>query len=83
MTVDDPAGLLYLLSVGKEKELILRVHGTLPSPEDLANWMEHGSVVSFRVSHGGEPGTFTYVINFAHVVGARSAPYTTTRISSF
>jgi hypothetical protein len=83
MTMDDPSGLLYLLSVGKEKELILRVHGTMPTAEDLVTWMEQGRVVSLQISHEGELGTFTYAVNFTHVVAARLAPYTTTRISSF
>ncbi|MEZ0074202.1 hypothetical protein [Planotetraspora sp. GP83] len=83
MTMDAPTGLLYLLSVGKEKELILRVHGTMPTAEELVTWMEQGSVVPLQISHEGEPGTFTYVVNFTHVVGARLAPYTSTRISSF
>ncbi|MEU7691073.1 hypothetical protein [Microbispora hainanensis] len=78
-----PAGLLYLLSVGKEKELILRVHDTMPATEELVTWMEQGSVVPLHVSHEGEPSSFTYVVNFTHVVGARLAPYTTTRTSSF
>ncbi|MEU6414240.1 hypothetical protein [Microbispora sp. NPDC046933] len=83
MTTGAPAGLLYLLSVGKEKELILRVHGTMPTAEELVEWMKQGSVVSLQISHEGEAGTFTYVVNFGHVVAARLAPYTTTRISSF
>ncbi|WP_432926954.1 hypothetical protein ACQPZZ_37535 [Microbispora sp. CA-135349] len=83
MTMDAPTGLLYLLSVGKEKELILRVHGTTPAAERLVSWMEQGAVVSLQVSHEGEPGTFTYVVNFRHVVAARFAPYARTRISSF
>ena len=83
MTVDAPTGLLYLLSVGKEKELILRVHGATPAVERLIGWMEQGTVVSLQISHEGEPGTFTYVVNFRHVVAARIAPYATARISSF
>jgi hypothetical protein len=83
MKPDAPAGLLYLLSVGKEKELTLRVHGTMPTADQLMDWMKEGAVVSLVTSHGGEPGTFTYVVNFAHVVGARLAPYTTARTSSF
>ncbi|MEU8196472.1 hypothetical protein AB0C10_22090 [Microbispora amethystogenes] len=83
MTIDAPTGLLYLLSVGKEKELILRVHGTMPTAERLVSWMEQGAVVSLQVSHEGEPDTFTYVVNFRHVVAARCAPYARTRTSSF
>ncbi|GGO16108.1 hypothetical protein GCM10010116_32460 [Microbispora rosea subsp. aerata] len=83
MTMDAPSGLLYLLSVGKEKELILRVHGAMPGVEILAGWMEQGTVVSLQISHEGQPGTFTYVVNFRHVVAARFAPYASTRISSF
>lgn len=83
MNVETPAGLLYLLSVGKEKELILRVHGTMPTVEQLATWIEQDAVVTLEVSHEGEQETFTYVVNFGHVVAARLASYSTARIGTF
>jgi hypothetical protein len=83
MTLETPAGLLYLLSVGKEKELILRIHGTLPTAEQLVTWMQKGAIVPLEVSHEGEQETFTYVVNFTHVVAARLASYTTARSVTF
>ncbi len=78
-----PACLLYLLSVGKEKELALRVHGEAPSEDEIASWMRNGTVAHLRVSREGEHETFTLVVNFKHVVVARLAPYSETRMSSF
>jgi len=78
-----PECLLYLLSVGKEKELVLRVYSKAPTEEDLTTWMREGDVRSLRVSRHGEVDTFTFVVNFAHVVAARIAPYSDARTSSF
>jgi hypothetical protein len=78
-----PTGLLYVLTVGREKELVLRVHGPAPSADELFAWMRDGTVRSLIVSRYSDEETSTLVLNFAHVVGARIAPYTETRSSSF
>ncbi len=83
MAEDRPACLLYLLSVGKEKELALRVHGEAPSEEEISSWMRDGTVTSLRVSREGEQETFALVVNFTHVVVARLAPYSESRLASF
>jgi hypothetical protein len=82
-TKDPPTSLLYLLSVGKEKELALQIHGTPPTEDQLASWMQNGSVSRLRVSSHGEKETFTLLVNFAHIVAARLAPYGTSRSASF
>jgi hypothetical protein len=43
---DAPSGLLYVLTVGREKELVLRIHGTAPSTQDLFAWMRDAAVRS-------------------------------------
>jgi hypothetical protein len=83
MTMKTPSGLLYLLSVGKEKELILQIHGPMPTVEQLLGWMEQSKVVPLQVSHENEQETFTYMVNFTHVVAARLASYTTGRTGTF
>jgi hypothetical protein len=83
MTSDVPAGLLYVLTVGREKELVLLVHGSAPTTEDLFEWMRDGTVRELTVSRHGDEETSTLVLNFGHVVGARIAPYSDTRSSSF
>jgi hypothetical protein len=45
--------------------------------------MREGTVRGLRVSRHGERETFTFVVNFAHVVGARVAAYSDSRTSSF
>jgi hypothetical protein len=83
MPPGSPTCLLYLLSVGKEKELALQLHGPEPGAEQLASWMRSGEVVQLEVSSHGERETFTLVINFTHIVGARIAPYGAARSASF
>jgi hypothetical protein len=83
MTSDVPAGLLYVLTVGREKELVLLVHGSAPTTEDLFEWMRDGTVRELTVWRHGDEETSTLVLNFGHVVGARIAPYSDTRSSSF
>jgi hypothetical protein len=83
MTADQPASLLYLLSVGKEKELALRVHGQVPNEDELAAWMRDGTVARLRVSSHGQHEIFTFLVNFGHIVAARLAPYGADRSASF
>jgi len=84
MPSDIPSGLLYVLTVGREKELVLRVHGTVPTSEDLLSWIREGAVRALTVSrHHSDEETSTLVLNFAHVIGARIAPYSETRSGSY
>jgi hypothetical protein len=78
-----PSNLLYLLTVGKEKELVLQLHDHRPTDDEIVSWMNNGAVVELTVSSHGEADTFTLLVNFAHVVAARIAPYTGTRSASF
>jgi hypothetical protein len=83
MHADIPVGLLYVLTVGREKELVLRLHGSVPTTEDLSHWMRDGTVRSLTVSRYGDEETSVLVLNFGHVVGARVAPYSDSRSGSF
>jgi len=78
-----PVGLLYVLTLGREKELVLRLHGSAPTTEDLFDWMRDGMVRMLTVSRYGDEETSTLVLNFGHVVGARIAPYSESRTGSF
>jgi hypothetical protein len=64
MPGDEPTALLYVLAAAREEELMLRIHDSPPSNEDLAAWMRDRTVRSSTV-----------LLNFADVVGARIAPY--------
>ena len=83
MTSADPIFLLYLLTVGREKELVLRLHGDAVTAEMLSAWMNEGAVRGLTVSRFGDEETSTLLINFRYVIGARLAPYTQSRTSSF
>lgn len=83
MAHDTPTCLLYLLSVGKEKEMALQVHGQEPAEDEIASWMQNGTIARLKVSSQGERETFTLLINFRHIVGARLAPYSESRSASF
>jgi hypothetical protein len=84
MPEEVPVGLLYVLTIGREKELVLRMHGIAPTDDDLLSWMREGAVRALTVSrHHRDEETSTLVLNFAHVVGARIAPYSENRSTSF
>jgi hypothetical protein len=83
MTADRPISLLYLLSVGKEKELALQVHGQVPNDDELAAWMRDGTIARLKVSSHGEHESFTLLVNFGLIVAARHAPYGAARSASF
>jgi hypothetical protein len=83
MTTEVPAGLLYLLTVGREKELVLRIHGTAPTDDELFAWVRDGTVRALTVSRYSDEETSTLILNFGHVVGARIAPYSENRSTSF
>jgi hypothetical protein len=81
--LDPPQRLLYLLTIGREKELVLRLHGPLPTIDEMSEWMHEAAVRALTVSRHGDDQTSTLLVNFGHVVGARVAPYSDSRSSSF
>jgi hypothetical protein len=83
MTTEQPVYLLYLLTVGRDKELVLRVHSAPPTLEELTAWMHDGTVRPLTVSRFGDEDTSILLINFGHVIGSRLAPYSETRTGSF
>jgi hypothetical protein len=83
MTTDNPICLLYLLTIGRDKELVLRLHGEAVTVEMLSAWMNEGAVRALTVSRFGDDETSILLVSFRHVVGARLAPYSETRTGSF
>jgi hypothetical protein len=83
MTTEQPVYLLYLLTIGRDKELVLRVHSAAPTLEEITAWMHDATVRPMTVSRFGDQDTSILLINFGHVVGARLAPYSETRTGSF
>lgn len=83
MNTDTPTCLLYLLTVGRDKELVLRLHDDAVTVEALKAWMYDHSVRALTVSRFGDHETSTLLINFGHIIGARLAPYSDTRTGSF
>jgi hypothetical protein len=81
--MEDPTCLLYLLTVGRDQEVVLRVHGSELSVDLLNAWMTEETVHPLTVSRFGDEQTSTLLLNFRHVIGARLAPYTDTRSGSF
>ncbi len=75
--------LLYLLTIGREHELVLRMSGRVPTEDELMSWMQAGAVRPLCVSPHRDSQAFTFIVNFAHVVGARIAPYSDTHTASF
>jgi hypothetical protein len=83
MSDQTPSCLLYLLTVGREHELVLRVSGPVPTEDELMSWMHDGAVRPLRVSPHRDAEAFTFMVNFGHVVGARIAPYSDSHSASF
>jgi hypothetical protein len=83
MANETPACLLYLLSVGKEHEMVLQVYEPAPTEDDLTTWMRDGTVRSLQVSRQREPDSFNFIVNFGHIVGARVSPFSSTHAASF
>src|SRR5258705_8465178 len=59
---DRPTCLLYLLSAGREHELVLRLFGAAPTEDDIVSWMRDGAVQRLHVSRHGEGEAFTFVV---------------------
>lgn len=83
MASDASNCLLYLLTTGREHELVLRVSGPVPTDDELMSWMRDGAVRPLLVSSRRDTEAFTFVVNFAHVVAARIAPYSDSQTASF
>uniref|UniRef100_UPI002F918871 hypothetical protein n=1 Tax=Kitasatospora indigofera TaxID=67307 RepID=UPI002F918871 len=77
-----PGWLLYLLPVGQDREVVLAVHGTPPTDHDIATWLATHAAVTLTASRE-ETDAFTVTVNFAHIVLARTAPYTLSRHVTF
>jgi hypothetical protein len=83
MPGEPPSCLLYLLTTGREHEFVLRLSGPVPTEDELMSWMQGGAVRPLCVSAHRDSEAFTFIVNFAHVVGARIAPYSDTHTASF
>jgi hypothetical protein len=83
MPGEPPSCLLYLLTTGREHEFVLRLSGPVPNEDELISWMRGGVVRPLSVSAHRDSEAFTFIVNFAHVVGARIAPYSDSHTASF
>jgi hypothetical protein len=83
MPDEAPSCLLYLLTVGREHELVLRVLGPAPTEDEVMSWMRGGEVRPLRVSPHRDAEAFTFMVNFRQVIGARIAAYSDSHTASF
>ncbi|WP_037599784.1 hypothetical protein [Streptacidiphilus rugosus] len=79
----EPSCLLYLLPAGRDREVILTLHGPVPGPQDLASWLQRRSVVTLTASREGVEGTFAVTVDFGHVLLVRTTAPTLTRHATF
>ncbi|WP_371784202.1 hypothetical protein [Streptosporangium subroseum] len=61
---------LHLRMVGEPRNLMLRLHGNMPTEDDVAAWMKEGSVIQLQVSEAGVQAPHTMLVNFGSVVFA-------------
>ncbi|GAA0706944.1 hypothetical protein Drose_16140 [Dactylosporangium roseum] len=76
MTNERPTGLLYLLVVGRETELVIRMHDIALNTDAITGWTSDGAIQPLVVSlHGGqESQPSTLLLNFTHVIGGTPGP---------
>jgi hypothetical protein len=65
---------LHLRMVGEPRNLMLRLHGNMPTEDDVAAWMKEGSVIQLQVSETGVQAPHTMLVNFGNVVFAWLMP---------
>jgi hypothetical protein len=75
MAESEPTCELHLRLVGQASDLMLRVHGKVPADEEVASWMQDGSVIRLEVSETGSRAPHAILVNFGRVVFAWLTPY--------
>ncbi|MER5317960.1 hypothetical protein [Streptosporangium roseum] len=84
MANSEPTCELHLRMAGQAHDLMLRLHGDPPTEDDLAGWMQKGSVVRLEVSEQGSHQTaHGMLVNFSGVVFAWLVPFRSGRGVSF
>jgi hypothetical protein len=79
----EPTCELHLRMLGQPHDVVLRLHGDEPSEDDVAMWMQDGSVIRLRVSESGSHTPHSMVVNFSGVVFAWLVPYQSGRGVNF
>lgn len=75
MADSEPTCELHLRLVGQGSDLMLRLHGKVPGDDDVAGWMQDGSVIRLEVSETGSRAPHSIMVNFGRVVFAWLTPY--------
>lgn len=69
-----PTCELHLRIAGRPNDLTLRLHGDVPSEDDVAAWMQEGAVVRLQVTETAIQQPHTMMVNFGMVVFAWLLP---------
>lgn len=83
MANSEPTCELHLRLIGQPSDLMLRLHGEIPTEDEITAWMQDGSVVRLEVSEMGSQASHTMLVNFGSVVFAWLSPYKSGRGVSF
>lgn len=70
----EPTCELHLRIPGQPHDLTLRVHGAVPSEDDVARWMQDGTVARLQVTETSIQEPHTMMVNFGKVVFAWLLP---------
>jgi hypothetical protein len=60
---------------GQSHDLMLRLHGSRPTEDDVEAWMQDGSVIRLQVTETASRPPHTMLVNFGSVVFAWLCPY--------
>lgn len=75
MEESEPTCELHLRIAGQPHDLMLRLHGDEPSEDEVATWMQDGSVVRLQVTETAIQQPHTMMVNFGSVIFAWLCPY--------
>ncbi|GAA4234410.1 hypothetical protein GCM10023075_52880 [Streptosporangium album] len=65
---------------GQSRDLMLRLHGAEPTEDEVAGWMQDGSVIRLEVSEAGSHQVpHSMLVNFGSVAFAWLVPFSAGR----
>jgi hypothetical protein len=71
-----PTGELHLRTAGHPSDWTLLLVDDPPTEDEVASWMQQGTVAPIQVAEQGTHESHTLLVNFSLVVAARLVPAT-------
>ncbi len=74
MSDSKSTGELHLREVGRPSDWKLLLHGEPPTEDQVATWMQEGTVARILVAEQGTNEPYILLVNFSLIVSARLVP---------